>query len=266
NENLSKALFHLLVPHEFKELFRQTDRMVMVLDERTANLPWEMMWDGDSPICLKQRMVRQLQSTNNRSIVSQALRKSAYVVGNPSTNGYDQVFRDILDQQIGPIKNLHPLPAAEEEARTVVNLLGGADFIIEESIGADQQAIDIVEKIFRRPYRIIHISAHGLFDKQTKFGDRRSGVVLSDGMLITAAEICSVEQVPDLVFLNCCHLARTDRVDSESVPLNRLAASLATELIRLGVGVVLAAGWAVEDGVARFFTETFYRQLLANRP
>lgn len=266
NENLSKALFHLLLPHEFKELFRQTDRMVMVLDERTANLPWEMMWDGDSPICLKQRIVRQLQSANNRSIVSQALRKSAYVVGNPSTNGYDQVFRDILDQQIGPIKNLHPLPAAEEEARTVVNLLGGADFIIEESIGADQQAIDIVEKIFRRPYRIIHISAHGLFDKQTKFGDRRSGVVLSDGMLITAAEICSVEQVPDLVFLNCCHLARTDRVDSESVPLNRLAASLATELIRLGVSVVLAAGWAVEDGAARVFTEKFYQELLANRP
>ena len=267
NENLARALFHLLVPHEFKELFRQTDRMVMVLDERTANLPWEMMWDGDSPICLKQRMVRQLQSTNNRSIVSQALRTSAYVVGNPSTQGYDQVFGDVLDQQKSPIKSLHPLPAAEEEARAVVKLLRDADFeIIEESIGADQQAVDIIEKMFRRPYRIIHISAHGLFDKRTMFGDRRSGVVLSDGMLITAAEICSVEQVPDLVFLNCCHLARADRVDSESVPLNRLAASLATELIRMGVRVVLAAGWAVEDGVARFFTETFYRQLLANQP
>lgn len=267
NDNLARALFHLLVPHEFKELFRQTDRMVLVLDERTANLPWEMMWDGDSPICLKQRMVRQLQSTNNRSIVSQALRYSAYVVGNPSTQGYDQVFRDVLDQQMGPIKSLHPLPAAEEEARAVVKLLRDNDFeIIEESIGDDQQAVDIIEKMFRRPYRIIHISAHGLFDKRTMFGDRRSGVMLSDGMLITAAEICSVEQVPDLVFLNCCHLARTDRVDSEAVPLNRLAASLATELIRLGVRVVLAAGWAVEDGVARFFTEQFYQKLLDNQP
>jgi len=266
NENLARALFHLLVPHEFKELFRQTDRMVLVLDERTANLPWEMMWDGDSPICLKQRMVRQLQSTNNRSIVSQAFRYSAYVVGNPSTQGYDQVFRDVLDQQMGPIKSLHPLPAAEEEARTVVKLLRDKDFKIEESIGADEQAVDIIEKMFRRPYRIIHISAHGLFDKRTMFGDRRSGVMLSDGMLITAAEICSVEQVPDLVFLNCCHLARTDRVDSETVPLNRLAASLATELIRLGVRVVLAAGWAVEDGVARFFTEQFYQKLLSNQP
>jgi CHAT domain-containing protein/pimeloyl-ACP methyl ester carboxylesterase len=266
NENLARALFHLLVPHEFKELFRQADRMVMVLDERTANLPWEMMWDGDSPICLKQRMVRQLQSTNNRSIMSQALRYSAFVVGNPSTTGYNQVFRDVLNQEIGPIKSLHPLPGAEEEARTVVKLLYDAGFEIEESIGADQQAVDIVEKMFRRPYRVIHISAHGLFDKLTIFGDRRSGVVLSDGMLITAAEICSVEQVPDLVFLNCCHLARADRVDSESVPLNRLAASVATELIRMGVRVVLAAGWAVEDGVARFFTEKFYRELLANQP
>jgi hypothetical protein len=32
NENLARALFHLLVPHEFKELFRQSDRMVLVLD------------------------------------------------------------------------------------------------------------------------------------------------------------------------------------------------------------------------------------------
>ena len=43
---------------------------------------------------------------------------------------------------------------------------------------------------------------------------------------------------------------------------SRLAASVAEELIKIGVGVVVAAGWAVGDAAAKAFAESFYRQLL----
>jgi hypothetical protein len=71
-----------------------------------------------------------------------------------------------------------------------------------------------------------------------------------------------MEVVPDLVFLNCCHLAQTGPAD---VAYNRLAQSVARELIEIGVRCVIAAGWAVDDDAAYTFAETFYRALLEDR-
>jgi hypothetical protein len=102
-----------------------------------------------------------------------------------------------------------------------------------------------------------------VFEQKTSDGGSRSGVVLSDGLLITAAEIGAMETVPDLVFLNCCHLARAD---TRPVAFNRLAYSIARELIEMGVRAVVAAGWAVDDSAARLFAEEFYTQILSNRP
>jgi len=72
-----------------------------------------------------------------------------------------------------------------------------------------------------------------------------------------------METVPDLVFLNCCHLAKAD---ARPVAFNRLAYSISRELIEMGVRAVVAAGWAVDDGAARVFAEEFYSQILRNRP
>jgi hypothetical protein len=72
--------------------------------------------------------------------------------------------------------------------------------------------------------------------------------------------------VPELVFLNCCHLA-ADKSASLAGADNRseLAAGLAQQLIRIGVRCVVAAGWAVSDGAAAAFATTFYRRLLAGQ-
>jgi hypothetical protein len=109
---------------------------------------------------------------------------------------------------------------------------------------------------------VLHISAHGVFDQLHADGSRRSGVVLSDGLLITAAEIKAMEVVPELVFLNCCHLGQIDVTVRDG---NKLAASVARELIEIGVRCVIVAGWAVNDEQARLFGETFYRSLLLQR-
>jgi CHAT domain-containing protein len=85
--------------------------------------------------------------------------------------------------------------------------------------------------------------------------------VLSDGLLITAAEIDAMEIVPDLVFLNCCHLGKLER---SPVAFNKLAYSVARQLIDIGVRAVVVAGWAVEDAPASLFAETFYDKLLSD--
>ncbi|MGB5620317.1 MAG: CHAT domain-containing protein, partial [Desulfobacterales bacterium] len=122
--------------------------------------------------------------------------------------------------------------------------------------------VDVINKLFKKPYRIIHISAHGIF-QAGEGEDARSGVVLSDGLLLTAVEIGQLEVVPDLVFLNCCFLGKVN--NPPKTAYNRLASSVARELIEIGVRVVVVAGWAVRDDAGEFFAETFYRTLLHER-
>ncbi len=77
--------------------------------------------------------------------------------------------------------------------------------------------------------------------------------------------------VPQVVFLNCCHLGFIERTDRGAwAPAlwssrSTVAANLATEFIRMGARVVIAAGWAVDDGAARFFATSVYEQMLDGR-
>jgi CHAT domain-containing protein len=256
--DFSRTLFQLLLPHDFKDTARQAQQMVFVLDGHTANLPWELMLADDRPLATRTAMVRQLSSTRYRSRLNQTTVRRAYVVGNPSTAGY---FKACAAPQAAGVTALDDLPAAEREAQGVAESLLRQGFEVERSIGADQSATAVINRLYRQPYRIVHIAGHGVVDEPGADGQARSGVVLSDGLLITAAEIDAMESVPDLVFLNCCHLAR---VDAEPVAFNKLASSVARQLIDIGVRAVVVAGWAVEDAAASLFAETFYERLLAD--
>jgi CHAT domain-containing protein len=72
--------------------------------------------------------------------------------------------------------------------------------------------------------------------------------------------------VPDLVFLNCCHLGNTDESRQETPPYPELAANIATQFMNMGVRAVVAAGWAVDDKAARAFAESFYKAMLEGTP
>ncbi|WP_280154423.1 CHAT domain-containing protein [Piscinibacter sp. XHJ-5] len=256
--DFSRTLFQLLVPHDFKDAARQMQQMVFVLDGYTANLPWELMLADDKPLATRTAMVRQLSSMQFRARVGHTMERRAYVVGNPSTEGFYKAFPD---PKLGGLTALDDLPAAEKEAATVTDSLARHGFEVERVIGSHQPAIEVVNRLYRHPYRIVHVAGHGLYDENAADDRARSGVMLSDGLMITAAEIDAMEIVPDLVFLNCCHLGKVDR---SPVAFNKLAYSVARQLIDIGVRAVVVAGWAVEDAPASLFAETFYDRLLAD--
>jgi len=128
-----------------------------------------------------------------------------------------------------------PLPGAEAEANAVATVLGGLNYTVTSAIGADFPASFVLGLLYRQPYRLLHVSAHGVFDLLHRDGRRRSGIVLSGGLLITAAEIAAMETVPELVYLSCCHLGQIDAATRDATVRdgNKLAASIATELIEI---------------------------------
>jgi hypothetical protein len=106
----------------------------------------------------------------------------AYVVGNPATDGFHRVFPG--EAQAGP-DALPPLPGAEQEATLVAETLRRGGYEVEEAIGPET-ALDVINRLYRRPYRIVHIAAHA-FGKITLF--------FAAGAIYTAAHKTEVSQL-----------------------------------------------------------------------
>ena len=265
SEDFGRMLFQLMVPHDFKDLGRHLQQVVLVVDDTTANLPWELMLaddpsrnDGDTrPLALRMAAVRQLSSLQYRRRVRQIVERTALVIGNPSTKGFKEAFSTPEAKYAADPADL---PGAKAEAEAVAALLTAMGYQTS-SLTHGESAANVLAALFHRPWRMLHISAHGVFGLRHADGRWRSGVLLSDGLLITAVEIGAMEVVPDVVFLNCCHLGTVDMGRQG----NKLAASIARELIDIGVRCVIVAGWAVDDQGAQRFGETFYQELLLNR-
>ncbi len=88
------------------------------------------------------------------------------------------------------------------------------------------------------------------------------GVVLSNGTFLGPDEFRNMRKVPELVFVNCCHLASGDADQLLNYDRASFASGVAGALIEIGVRCVVAAGWAVDDDAASVFAEAFYGSLL----
>ena len=265
---LGHTLFQLLVPSEVEPFLAGTSRMLLELDDRTAGIPWELLdtrgaspgQPDDRPWAIRTQLLRKLRQTTFRQQVLDAQPDDAVlVIGEPAvdTNAYA------------------PLPGARAEAEAVVNTLAGAGGLGADRVTAlidGNDATSIINALFERRYRIVHVAGHGEPVLRDALGAVVSlgGVVLSNDTFLGPNEIRSMRTVPELVFVNCCHLAARDA--SEVLRVNKtfnraeFAWGMADSLIEIGVRCVIAAGWAVDDGPARVFAETFYREILVRRP
>jgi CHAT domain-containing protein len=262
NREAAHTLFEMLLPLRLKEMGPGQGNLVLVVDARSARYPWELLedrWSQDGrPPAVAAGLVRQLATPTFRARPAHALAAAAFVVGNPDLGGGSR-FAD--------------LPGAREEAQRVAALLGSGGFRVTACI--DARTDTIMQGLHRDAYRILHLAGHGehgytLPAHAAADGDaaqcppavgKVSGMIIGRDTLLTAGDIEQMRWVPELVFLNCCHLGRT-RPD-DGADRGALAANLAVQFIRMGVRAVIAAGWAVDDAAATAFAEAFYARMLA---
>jgi CHAT domain-containing protein len=147
------------------------------------------------------------------------------------------------------------LPGAKEGA-LVESLLTAYGY---ENISLiNKTASEIVLNLFSRDYKVIHLAGHGIYN--AKLRQNRNGNY--DDIFLTTADIEQMSTVPELVFVNCCHLGKVE-TDGEKYLRDRykLAANIGTQLIEIGVKAVIAAGWAVNDQAAADFAKIFYSRM-----
>jgi len=261
---IGRTLFQLLVPVELEASLRGSTELLLELNDGTAAIPWELLdapQDGrggpTKPWAIRNKLLRKLRTVQFRGQVSDArVEDAVLVIGEP-----------LCDATLYP-----PLPAARAEAEAVREALSGplglaADRVHAFISSADNlgpDAATVTNALLARPYRMVHIAGHGE-PELLQEGQHPviRGVVLSDGTFLGPREVEAMRVVPELVFLNCCHLAADPRQLLKGYDRASFAAGVAKQLIRIGVRCVVAAGWAVEDAAANRFAVAFYQALLS---
>ncbi len=267
---LGSALFELLLPNRLKEQAPNHEHMVLLVNDASARYPWELLIDqrggAERPLCVQAGMIRQLQTEEFREVVNTTTRDSVLVVGDPALGA--------AAEQLFP-----RLEGAKREAELVAEVLGKQGMQSVTSC-VRQSAPGIVRALFAAEYKILHLAGHGVYefdlDAATGKGDapdprklthKVTGMVIGDGVFLTPAEVKQMRSVPELVFINCCHLGRIEDVAPEARrDRHKLAANLATEFIRMGVKAVVAAGWEVDDAAAAAFAAKFYDEMCRGTP
>ena len=276
----AQTLFEMLMPNRLKELAPNQYDVVLILDEESARYPWELLddrWEDNrwgashKPPAVAAGALRQLKTRQFRAKPLQTSEKRAFIIGNPQI-------------PVGPEGIIFPdLPGAAREADAVASLLSGNGYDVNKvlnrrSTGLD--ARDILTGLHGEAYRILHLAGHGVHEFeiekylpikencQTCGQDlpqdkkRVSGMVIGDNTFLTPGDVEQMRWVPELVFINCCHLGSTEVRYAEARRYNELAANLGTQFINMGVKAVVAAGWAVDDAAAKAFAEAFYQAML----
>lgn len=241
---IAKTLFELLVPIDFKDELKRQPNISWVVDEVTSAFPWEMLREDlkGNPLSINSGMVRQMATESYRKGPATVHDYRALVIGDPVLHGF-----------------MPQLGQAAREAFSVADKLQDQGFEVKSRINSSTSGILL--DFFSNSYKVIHVAAHGVFDPDDQ---ERTGIVIGKDAILTVQEIAQMSTVPELVFVNCCYLGKSEKdAGQSSEQRNKLAANIGTQLIRNGVKAVVVAGWAVDDRAALEFAESFYEEMFA---
>lgn len=244
DKRLSKTLFELLIPNNFKDIIRNQNNIVFKLDLEAAQFPWEMFYDSmvdQTPTVVSSGMIRQLKTSFYDDSQMGSIKNSALVIGDP-------LYED---------DTLPQLPAAEAEAVMAADKLSSFGYDTTALIGS--QSAEIMMQMFSDQYKILHFSGHGLYEPEKN----KVGIAIGNGICINPAMIKQMSYVPEFVFINCCYSGKVIAKDDAYVRSRyKLAANVGTQLIQMGVKAIIVTGWAVDDAAAGTFASTFYTKMI----
>jgi tetratricopeptide (TPR) repeat protein len=270
---IGRTLFSLLVPVDLEPFMGSSVATVIQLDTGTAAIPWELLDNqvrgsgDDRPWAIRTKLLRKLRTGGASVGVHDASADdSVLVIGDPACdrNLYPRLFgaREEAAAVAECIGSRQPTEEAgrRKAASRVTALISPPDYD-----GVEPDANAVMNATMAGPWRIIHIAGHGA--EPVAVGSRVDprGVVLSDKTFLGPREIGALRVIPELVFVNCCHLASgdvTQLLTETNYDRAKFASGVAEALIKAGVRCVVAAGWAVDDEAARVFATTFYARLL----
>ncbi|MBZ0167164.1 MAG: CHAT domain-containing protein [Candidatus Omnitrophica bacterium] len=246
--NLQKTgqlLFDQLLPDAVKDGLAATkaNTLTLVLDDRLAEVPWELLFDGQQFLSLRFNIGRILKTTEDISPCPARKTK------------FPQKMLILAD----PTNNL---PAARVEAMVVGD-------VIEKKpdwVHLSSKVIGISRLYLKKNMRgfdALHYAGHARYDAKNA---KNSGWLLNDGTLTVSdiRQMAAAAPFPALVFSNSCDsaMAKTGYIDQT---MEKKCLGLATAFLASGTRYFIGSLWKLSDEAALFFAREFYKQLLQGR-
>ncbi len=255
SRSLGHLLLHDLVPQSMRARMRVSLPLQLVLDRQAADIPWELMQDGESrPPATRFVLTRQLSVPRYRATMREA------------------VLRQLL--VIADVEGDAPLPGARSEARAVAALFDEEGWGVVSVVGHETTANEVRAQLTPPMGRALHIAAHGVLVNHPLHDAPISALALPGGRgpdgqplrVLTAHDLAQLDPLPQVVFLNTCHSGRLASGDGVSGHGPAFAPDIATALISSGVRAVVVTGWEVDDQAASTFGLAFWHHLLRGEP
>ena len=245
-KNLQKiglALWDHVLSRLVKERLKpiQSASLLLTIDEELIDIPWELLYDGLSFLCLKFNLGRLVRTKSQAAGVSYRASTHIYrmlILANP-TNDLKCAYLEGL-QIKNQFKHKH------------------------SSIHLDFKST-IIDKLYIKKnifdYDIIHFAGHCEFDQHNP---KNSGWVLSDGKF-TIHDILSMgtaASLPALVFSNACHSAQSQLPGLIDMDYQKKYYSLAAAFLFSGVRHYIGSLRKIEDSASLVFAKEFYQHLI----
>ncbi|OGX17671.1 MAG: hypothetical protein A3K83_03150 [Omnitrophica WOR_2 bacterium RBG_13_44_8b] len=240
-----QLLWDILLPRTIKDKLKSSSilNLILSIDEELINIPWELLYDGNSFLCLKfnlGRLVRtkeQLTPPQYRSFTSIPKMlilanptndlKSAYLEGVFIRNQFDRKRREII-----------------------------IDFK-----STDIDTLYVKKNLY--DYDIVHFAGHCEYEADRP---QDSGWVLADGKF-SASDILAMSAtvtLPTLVFSNACYSAKVN-THLLDIDYQKKSYSLASAFLFSGVRHYIGSIRRIEDQVSLAFSKEFYSQLISGK-
>ncbi len=243
-----KQLHQILIKPIASELPKDdSDRVIFIPQQSLFRVPFPALQDEKGKYLIEQHTILTAPSIQVLQLTHQqrklASGKDFLIVGNP--------IMPSISNENGELKQLPPLPEAQEEATEIARL-----FKTKAIIGKDATKVNILQQISKA--RIIHLATHGRVDDNYALG---SWIALApsgkDNGLLTAAEIFDLKLKAELFVLSACETGRGRLTGDGVIGLSR-------SLIYAGVPSVIVSLWTVPDDSTKLLMTEFYKNLQHN--
>ena len=234
-----QLLYDYLLTRPVKERLSEYKQahLIVSVDERLVNIPWELLYDGHEFLSLKFNMARAIRTGSIDSAVR-------YRTVN------DTLKMLILSDPTCDLQSAH------EEGLSIKN------YFSKNKISVDFKSRNI-DKVYLkknlRDYDIVHYAGHCQYDADNP---ALSGWILSDGIFHARdfAVIGEALPLPSIIFANACQSAAS----SATIRLhtNREVYALAQTLLFGGVRHYIGTLWKIEDGAGFILAREFYGRIM----
>ncbi len=238
-QQIGKRLYDNLLPAEIKKELQNahSDHLLIQMDDRMVQVPWELLYDGKEFLC-------------NRFAIGRHVRTVQKVKGHPRVAPLKARFLIISDPQ-GDLQS-----AAGEGNMVEESFIGSMRVETARKNGrvTVRQVVDELDQA-----DMVHFCGHADYDPESP---ANSGWILSDGKL-TAGYIGekmagSAQPLPSLVFSNACQTGKTEAwTGQEEAEIY----GLANAFLIAGVQHFIGTFWEIMDTPSAEFAVAFYHAL-----